>query len=98
LLWVWYVRKNNWSWLKTVAKRIDAQATLMRDRSQGATSDQLFALGLQLIAKAKDAALLTGRITKGDALTYRDGLIIALLAAVPLVNEQLRHSRSISTW
>ena len=74
----------DWSWLKTIAKRIDAQATPMRDRSQGATSDQLFALGLQLMAKAKNAALLAGRIAKDDALTYRDGLIIALMAAVPL--------------
>jgi hypothetical protein len=44
----------------------------------------LFALGLQLMAEAESAARVSGRITKEVALTYRDGLIIALLAAVPL--------------
>ena len=44
----------------------------------------LFALGLQLMAQAENSARVAGRITKEDALTYRDGLIIALLAAVPL--------------
>ena len=75
---------RDWSWLKTIAKRIEAQATPRRDRSQGATSAVLFALGLQLMAEAENSARLAGRIAKEDALTYRDGLIIALLAAVPL--------------
>ena len=44
----------------------------------------LFGLGLQLMAEAKNSCLVAGRITKEHALTYRDGLIIALLAAVPL--------------
>jgi integrase/recombinase XerD len=44
----------------------------------------LFGLGLQLIAEAENSARVTGQIAKKDALTYRDGLIIALLAAVPL--------------
>ena len=61
-----------------------AQATPKRDRSQGATSAVLFALGLQLMSKSVNSASAVGRITKEDALTYRDGLIIALLAAVPL--------------
>ena len=44
----------------------------------------LFALGLRLMAEAENSARVAGRITKEDTLTYRDGLIIALLAAVPL--------------
>ena len=76
--------ERDWSWLKTIAKRIDAQATPRRDRSQGITSAVLFALGLQLMAEAENSARVAGRITKEHALTYRDGLIIALLAAVPL--------------
>ena len=76
--------ERDWSWLKIIAKRIDAQATPRRDRSQGATSAVLFALGLQLMAETVNSARVAGRITKEDALTYRDGLIIALLAAVPL--------------
>jgi len=75
---------SDWSWLNTIAKRIDAHAKPMPPRSQEVTSAQLFALGLQLMAEAENSALVTGRISKYDALTYRDGLIIALLAAVPL--------------
>jgi site-specific recombinase XerC len=76
--------ERDWSWLKIIARRIDAQATPRRDRSQGVTSAVLFALGVQLMAEAENSARVAGRITKEDALTYRDGLIIALLAAVPL--------------
>ena len=36
------------------------------------------------MAEAENSARVAGRITKEHALTYRDGLIIALLAAVPL--------------
>jgi integrase/recombinase XerD len=75
---------SDWSWLKTIAKRIDAHAKPMPHRSQEVTCAQLFALGLQLMAEAQNSARTAGRITKEDALIYRDGLIIALLAAVPL--------------
>jgi integrase len=76
--------ERDWSWLKIIAKRIDAQAAPRPDPSQGITSAMLFALGRQLMDEAKNSARVAGRITKEDALTYRDGLIIALLAAVPL--------------
>ena len=75
---------RDWSWLKTIAKRIDAQATPRSDSYRRVTSAMLFALGLQLIAEAESAARVAARITKEHALTYRDGLIVALLAAVPL--------------
>lgn len=55
---------RDWSWLKIIAKRINAQATPRRDRSQGATSAVLFALGLQLMAEAVNSARVAGRITK----------------------------------
>ena len=76
--------ERDWSWLKIIAKRIDVQATPRYDCSQGITSAMLFALGLQLMAEAKNSARVAASITKEHALTYRDGLIIALLAAVPL--------------
>jgi integrase len=76
--------EREWSWLKTIEKRIAAQATPKFDPCQEITSATLFALGLQLMAEAENSARLAGRITKEQALTYRDGLIIALLAAVPL--------------
>lgn len=76
--------ETDWSWLKTIGKRIDAQARPRSDRSRGVTSAQLYAIGLQLMADAEKAALSAGQVTREDALAYRDGLIIALLAAVPL--------------
>ena len=36
------------------------------------------------MAKAENAALAAGQVMRENALAYRDGLIIALLAAVPL--------------
>ena len=76
--------EKDWSWLRIIAKRIAAQATPRSNPSQGVTSAMLFALGLQLMAEAENSARVAGQITKEAALTYRDGLIIALLAAVPL--------------
>jgi len=76
--------ETDWSWLKTVAKRIDARAIPRSDRARGVTSALLYAIGLQLMAQAENAALAAGQVTREDALTYRDGLIIALLAAVPM--------------
>jgi integrase/recombinase XerD len=76
--------KAKWSWLKTIAKRIASSAKPKQSRLGEVTSAQLFALGIQLMTEAWNSAHVAGRISKGDALTYRDGLIIALLAAVPL--------------
>jgi hypothetical protein len=76
--------ERDWSWINSVANRIGAQATPKLDACQGITSAMLFALGLLLMAEAENSARVAGRITKEDALTYRDGLIIALLAALPL--------------
>jgi integrase/recombinase XerD len=76
--------ERDWSWLKTIANRIASSARPKPSRSGEVTSAQLFALGIQLMTGAENSALVAGRISKEDALTFRDGLIIALLAAVPL--------------
>jgi integrase len=76
--------EKDWSWLKTIATRIDARATPRPDHLHGITSAILFELGRKLLSEAEDSARATGRIRKLDALAYRDGVIIALLAAVPL--------------
>ena len=72
------------SWLKVVAKRIDSGATPRGDGARGVTSAELYAVGNSLMAKIENANLSSRRPTKEEALAYRDGLIIALLAAVPL--------------
>jgi hypothetical protein len=56
--------EREWSWLKIIAKRINAQATPRPDHSQGATSAVLFVLGLQLMAQAENSARVAGWITK----------------------------------
>jgi site-specific recombinase XerD len=69
---------------KIVAKRIDASSIPLGDRARGVTSAELYAIGIQLMAKIENAGLLPRRPTKKEAVIYRDGLIISLLAAVPL--------------
>jgi integrase/recombinase XerD len=71
---------SDWSWLIPVAKRIAARAQPKPPRLHLVTSDQLYAFGLELMDKADKP----GRIRKIDAFQYRDGLIIALLAVIPL--------------
>ena len=76
--------ETDWSWLKTIAKRIESRATPLPSRSGEVTTAQLFALGIQLMTEAQNSAVAAGHISRVDAPTYRDGLIVALLAAVPL--------------
>jgi integrase/recombinase XerD len=68
------------SWLLPIAKRLAAQAAPKPARLHLVTSDQLYALGIELM----DGAEPSDSVHKGDAFRYRDGLIIALLALVPL--------------
>jgi hypothetical protein len=76
--------KHNWSWLKTVAKRIDADALPLHNGTKGITSAELYAVGVSLMKTAEDALLSSRHVSLKNALLYRDGLMIALLALVPL--------------
>ncbi len=80
---------QDWAWLLTIAKRIEARAERRSKRHRLRTSDELFALGVQLMQEAEAAREDSGRVTKGAALTYRDGLIIALLAVAPMRRRNL---------
>jgi integrase len=75
---------RDWSWLKTVTRRIQATAIPFGDRARGITSAELYAIGIALIATAEEESVSSGPIAIETALQYRDGLIIALLAVVPL--------------
>jgi hypothetical protein len=75
---------RNWSWLKIVAKRIQAGVVPRHDGTRGVTSAQLYAVGISLMTTAEDELASSGQISLEGALLYRDGLIIALLAVVPL--------------
>jgi hypothetical protein len=75
---------TDWSWLSAIAKRIAAQATRRPERHHLVTSDQLYALGITLMDQATTTITDHNKISKAQAFKYRDGLIIALLALIPL--------------
>src|SRR5215213_9880559 len=80
---------QDWAWLLTVAKRIEARAERRSKRHRLRTSEELYALGLQLMQEGEAALRESGRVTKDAALLYRDGLIIALLALAPMRRRNL---------
>jgi integrase len=79
----------DWSWLLALAKRIKAAAPRKPRRYHLVTSEQLYALGIELMEQAVAEAKAAKRISKRHAFAYRDGLIIALLALIPLRSRTL---------
>ena len=79
----------DWSWLLTLSKRIKAAAPSKPRKYHLVTSDHLYALGNGLMDHAVAGADSAKRISKAHALEYRDGLIIALLALIPLRSRAL---------
>ena len=73
-----------WSWLLTITKRLTTQAPRKHERRHQVTSEQLYALGIELMERAVTNSKEATHITKVDAFDYRDGLLIALLARIPL--------------
>lgn len=80
---------QDWGWLLTIAKRIEARGERRPKRHRLRTSDELFALGARLMQESEAALEGHGRVTKEAALAYRDGLIIALLAMAPMRRRNL---------
>jgi integrase/recombinase XerD len=76
--------ETDWSWLLTVIKRIAAMAPRKAEKYHLVTSDQLYLLGIKLMDRAVADADAAERIRKTHALQYRDGLVIALRALIPL--------------
>ena len=79
----------DWTWLLTLTKRIKAAAPRKPRKYHLVTSERLYALGIELMDKAVAEAEAAKRITKARAFEYRDGLIIALLALIPLRSRTL---------
>jgi integrase/recombinase XerD len=75
---------SDWSWLATIAKRIGSNAKSKPPKHHLVTSEMLYALGLKLMDQASASAKDATRVSKHDAIKYRDGLLIALLAQVPM--------------
>jgi integrase/recombinase XerD len=74
----------DWSWLLSITKRIAAAAPRRHPKYHLVTSDRLYALGLELMDRAVTDADAARSISKAHAFQYRDGLIIALRALIPL--------------
>jgi integrase/recombinase XerD len=77
----------DWSWLLAIVKRIAAAERRSRPKYHLVTSEQLYALGLNLMDRADANA--AGQVCKTHAFQYRDGLIIAFLALIPLRSRSL---------
>lgn len=74
---------KDWGWLLNITKRIASQMPPKSERHHLVTSERLYALGMSLM----DQALANGSVDTSileTAKRYRDGLMIALLAAIPL--------------
>jgi hypothetical protein len=72
----------DWSWLKVMKARLRSAAPRGGSPRPVITSVQLLELGLELIEESGPSGKAPS--TTSDALHYRDGLMIALLAYVPL--------------
>jgi hypothetical protein len=80
-----YICPNiDWSWLLTITKRLAAQAPRNPARRHQVTSEQLYGLGIELMDRAVTNSGDATHVTKAHAFDYRDGLLIALLALIPL--------------
>ena len=73
---------EDWSWLLTISKRTAAHAKRKPEKHHLVTSETLYALGMELM----DRVIIQGMpaTTRTMQNAFRDGLIIALLALIPL--------------
>ena len=74
--------RDDWRWLLVISMRIKAQARPKPEKHHLVTSETLYKLGIRLMddALACGKASTSWRVQTG----FRDGLIIALLALIPL--------------
>jgi integrase/recombinase XerD len=79
----------DWPWLLTISKRIAAAAPRKPRKYHLVTSDHLYVLGIELMDHALADADAAKRISKAQAFEYRDGLVIALLALIPVRSRTL---------
>jgi integrase len=75
------------SWLKSIKARLHSVAPLQRACGPVVTSPQILAVGQQLMDEFAPQA--DGRLALAQAIRYRDGLMISLLAFMPLRRKNL---------
>lgn len=74
----------DWTWLLNATKRIAQQAKPAPPKHHLITSERLYLLGLELMDQAIEMVDASAVVSKECAFQYRDGLIILLLAVIPL--------------
>lgn len=84
---LWYALKyicpdSDWSWLLDISKRIAARGKRKIPKHHLVTSEALYSLGIELM----DGVIIVSKptVTRMMQTAYRDGLMIALLALIPL--------------
>ena len=75
---------EDWSWLLAIIKRISAQARPKPEKHNLVMSEALYAVGIKLMDRAITDCNAAENASKAQAFVYRDGLMIALLALIPL--------------
>jgi integrase len=86
-------RGRGWGWIRQIGARIRARHVPVRNkRKRMVGAAELFELGCRLMAEASTAGS-----PRQQAITYRDGLIVALLSARPLRLRNLAGLRVGST-
>jgi integrase/recombinase XerD len=76
------VPDHDWTWIHKIESRLKRTATRVRNRRTGlSSSNRLYSLGLKLMTEAERPSTST---PVEQAVQYRDGLMISLLAARPL--------------
>jgi integrase/recombinase XerD len=76
--------RTDWSWLLKIIRKLAATAPRYSQKHHLVTSDRLFALGINLMDRAIADAEVDKCPLSSHALQYRDGLMISILAAIPL--------------
>ena len=78
---------EEWSWLRDIKTRLNQVAPVHSTRGPVITSVQLLKLGLRLMEESKPAP--GAAISIEDSVQYRDGLMLAMLALMPLRRKNL---------
>jgi integrase/recombinase XerD len=79
--------EHGWDWLKSMKARLHDAAPPHASAAPVVTSVQLLELGLELMDESRPAPNMP--ISLASAVKYRDGLMIALLAFIPLRRKNL---------
>ena len=75
---------TDWSWLLKIIRRLSSTAPRSSQRYHLVTSDRLFTFGTELMDRAIADAEVDECTRSSHAFQYRDGLMIAFLALIPL--------------